>query len=89
MDRIRVPKDAPNGLTPAQKKALNDRQRAILEAVVLHGTVTSGWCRKAFGVTYDTANRDLLKMARIGLIRREGKGRGAHYVLSAVQGDAQ
>jgi hypothetical protein len=35
------------------------------ETQVVHrrqGAVTSGWCRKTFDVTYDSANRDLLDL---------------------------
>ena len=61
---------------------MNDRQRRILEYAVETGAVTSGWCREQFGVTYDTANRDLLAMIELGVLRREGKGRASHYVPS-------
>ena len=80
MNRIRVPEGISTELTPAQEEALNERQRRILEYAVETGAVTSGWCRKEFDVTYDTANRDLLAMMQLGLIRREGKGRGSRYV---------
>jgi uncharacterized protein len=45
--------------------------------------VTSGWCRKAFSVTYDTANRDLAELLGMGLVRRIGKGRSTRYVPRA------
>lgn len=58
---------------------INERQRAILEHVGRTGSVTSGWCRTTFGVTYDTANRDLNGMVEIGLLKRTGAGRSTAY----------
>ena len=46
------------------------------------GFVTSGWCRKTFNVTYDTANRDLLELGRLTLLKREGAGRTSRFVIA-------
>lgn len=81
LDRLRIPVGSGTGLLPAQEERLNARQLKILEEAVLRQSVTSGWCRKTFGVAYDTANRDLLEMVELGLLRREGKGRGTRFVL--------
>jgi len=43
--------------------------------------VTSGWCRKTFGVTYDTALRDLSALVEMGLLTRVGEGRTTRYEL--------
>jgi ATP-dependent DNA helicase RecG len=80
LDRLRVPVGIGTGLLPAQEERLNVRQLKILEEAVLQQSVTSGWCRKAFDISYDTANRDLLEMVDLGLLRREGKGRGTRFV---------
>lgn len=87
LDRLRVPASLGTGLLPALEERLNVRQLKILEAAVLHQSVTSGWCRKTFDVSYDTANRDLLEMVDLGLLRREGKGRGTRFVL--ITGEEQ
>jgi len=80
MERIRVPADVPTGLTPAQDEALNERQRRILEHAVETGAVTSGWCRDEFGVTYNTAYRDLSALVGEGLLIPQGEGRARRYV---------
>lgn len=47
--------------------------------------VTSGWCRKEFVVTYDTANRDLLELVESGLLVRVGKGRGTRFYFTQLR----
>jgi predicted HTH transcriptional regulator len=89
LDRLRVPVGIGTGLLPAQEERLNVRQLKILEEAVLQQSVTSGWCRKTFDVSYDTANRDLLEMVDLGLLRREGKGRGTRFVPVTEREQAQ
>ena len=43
--------------------------------------MTSGWCRKTFDVTYDTALRDLSTLVEMGLLARVGSGRTTRYEL--------
>ena len=43
--------------------------------------VTSGWCRKTFEVTYNTAYRDPSALAQRGLLVQVGKGRATRYQL--------
>ncbi|MDH3719027.1 MAG: DUF4062 domain-containing protein [Planctomycetota bacterium] len=81
LDRIRVPDDQVKPIVdPSVEQQMNDRQRQIVEELLREGSVTSGWCRKSLGVTYDTANRDLRKLMDWGVLRREGKGRATKYV---------
>ena len=75
-DRIKTPTTATGSITPAMEARLNERQKRIILHVQEYGEITSGWCRKEFGVTYDTANRDLLELVESGLLVRVGKGRG-------------
>jgi predicted HTH transcriptional regulator len=64
-DRLKVPEGIA-GLIPAAVEAqLNERQRKIVAQVLKKGSVTSGWCRKKFGITYDTANRDFLALMKL------------------------
>ena len=49
--------------------------------VLKKGSVTSGWRRKQFGITYDTANRDLLVLMKLGLLVRKGSGPGTLYEM--------
>jgi DeoR/GlpR family transcriptional regulator of sugar metabolism len=52
-----------------------------LAEVLKSGSVASGWLVKNMQVTYDTANRDLLALAELKILVRQGKGRAAKYVL--------
>ena len=83
-DRIRTPQDVSGPVTPAIEAALNDRQKKILRHVQKTGSVTSGWCRKSFGVALLTVQRDLAGLADLGLVERKGKGRGARYILKGA-----
>lgn len=78
-DRLRTPAHAPGFITPAIEAKLNERQKRIIKYAQEHGEVTSGWCRKEFGVTYDTANRDLLSLAEMRLMERIGRGRSTKF----------
>jgi predicted HTH transcriptional regulator len=80
-DRIKVPEGVVGLVTPAIEAQLNDRQRKILIEVQKTGSVTSGWCRKFFGVALLTVQRDLAGLIDLGLVERKGKGRGACYIL--------
>ena len=61
---------------------LNERQKLVIKHVIEQGDVTSGWCRKEFGITYDTANRDLLDLLETGLLVRLGRGRATRFELT-------
>ncbi len=78
-DRIRVTGKVAGPVTPAIEEQLNERQRRILLEVQKSGSVTSGWCRETFDVTYDTANRDLKSLMDLGLLERTGAGRSSAY----------
>lgn len=81
-DRIRTPANVPGAITPALEARLNERQKRIIRHVQEQGNVTSGWCRSEFGITYDTANRDLLELVEAGLLVRIGRGRGTRFELT-------
>ncbi|TLS68122.1 DUF4062 domain-containing protein [Mariprofundus erugo] len=83
LDRIRVTAQATSGLKPSIEAKLNDRQKSILEEIVANGSVSTGWCKKQFGVVQDTAVRDLKELVELELIEPRGAGRGRHYVLKA------
>jgi len=80
LDRIRVP-ETRLMVTPAIEAQLNERQRKALAEVLKSGSVASGWLVKNMQVTYDTANRDLLALAELKILVRNGKGRASKYVL--------
>ena len=62
---------------------LKRHKRQIMIRMRREGMVTSRWCRNTFGVSYDTANRDLIELIGMGLVVRVGKGRSTRYVLKA------
>jgi predicted HTH transcriptional regulator len=80
VDRIRVP-ETRLMVTPAIEAQLNERQRKALAEVLKSGSVASGWLVKNMQVTYDTANRDLLALAELKILVRNGKGRASKYIL--------
>ncbi len=84
-DRIKTPTTATGSITPAMEARLNERQKRIILHVQEYGEITSGWCRKEFGVTYDTANRDLLELVESGLLVRVGKGRGTRFHFTQLR----
>ncbi len=69
-------------MTPAIEARLNDRQKAILAHILEHGSVTSGWCRKEFGVAYLTVYRDLTALLELGIVQSIGRGRSTKYVMA-------
>jgi predicted HTH transcriptional regulator len=82
LKRLRVPESKLEEALPASiLETLNERQQKILKKVAVSGGVTSGWCRKVLGVTYDTANRDLLGFSKAGLLIGRGKGRASRFLL--------
>lgn len=83
-DRLISPTSATGPVTPAIEAQLNERQKQILIEVQKNGRVTSGWCRKKFGVTYNTTFRDLSSLVALKLLIQQGQGRGTRYTLPPV-----
>lgn len=82
MDRLRVRDEAQwKVVSPSVEQQLNVRQKKVVEQVLREGSVTSGWVRRQLKVAYDTANRDLLGLVRLGILVREGKGRSTRFLL--------
>jgi predicted HTH transcriptional regulator len=79
-DRIRTPSDAQGLIAPSIESKLNERQKKIMVQVQTEGTVTTAWVIDQLGVVKDTAGRDFALMVELGLLDREGSGRGVHYV---------
>jgi predicted HTH transcriptional regulator len=84
-ERLKVPEGAVGFITPAIEAQLNERQKKIMVQVQREGAVTSGWCRKTFDVTYDTANRDLLDLVERKLLIKAGQGRATHFRLKSSE----
>jgi predicted HTH transcriptional regulator len=81
-DRIKTPSEASGFITPAIEDQFNERQQKIVAQVLKKGSVTSGWCRTQFGITYDTANRDLLALMKLGILERKGSGPATRYEMA-------
>jgi len=81
-DRLRTPSDAKGLVPPSVEVQLNQRQKEIMIRVQQEGLETSGWCRKTFGVTYNTAYRDLSDIVVRGLLIQRGKGRATRYEIN-------
>ena len=62
--------------------ALTERQIKIIEHLQRNGRITTGDMAKMFGVTRQAALKELSKLVWLEVIKLEGKGRGAHYVLT-------
>jgi len=43
--------------------------------------LTSRLCQTAFAVTRDTTTRDFELLMKLGIVRRQGKGRSTSYIL--------
>ncbi|MEN9401447.1 MAG: DeoR-like helix-turn-helix domain [Verrucomicrobiota bacterium] len=57
----------------------NERQEEIVRIATGKGWVTSGEVVKKLGIVKDTAVRDLNDLIDMGLLRKEGTGRGTRY----------
>jgi len=67
---------------PSVETQLNDRQKQIMTQVQRVGKVTSGWCLDTFGVSYNTAYRDLSDLVARDLLVQRGKGRATRYEIN-------
>jgi ATP-dependent DNA helicase RecG len=85
IDRLRVP-ETRLLVTPTVEAQLNKRQKTIVAHVAGNGFVTSGWCRKQFGVAYLTVYRDLKGLVELGVLEAIGSGRSTRYVPKTDHG---
>jgi len=81
-DRLKTPPDTKGFVPPSVEAQLNERQKQIMIQVQKEGEVTSGWCRKAFEVSYNTTYRDLSNLVNKGLLIQRGQGRATRYELN-------
>ncbi len=80
LDRLRTPAVAIGGVPPSVEAQLTERQTAILEQAAKEGRISTSWVVKELGVVKDTAVRDLNGLCDLGLLSKQGSGRGVHYV---------
>lgn len=62
--------------------ALTERQMKIIEILQKNGKITAGDAAKVFKITRQAALKELNKLVKLEVIKLEGKGRGANYVLT-------
>ena len=78
-DRIRVTGKVSGPVTPAIEEKLTDRQKKILLEAYREGSVSSAWCRDRFGVTRETATKDLGALVKLRLLVKSGRGPATRY----------
>jgi len=61
--------------------ALTEKQMKIIEYIQRYGQMSSGDVAKMFTLTRQAALKELSKLVELEVIKLEGKGRGAHYVI--------
>lgn len=69
----------------ATRSWLQSRIPGIEAFIATHGALTNADYRSIFGVTRETAKRELRRLTEAGAIELLGQGRGAHYVLGSSQ----
>ncbi len=62
--------------------ALTERQMKIIEILQKNGKITAGDVAKMFKITRQASLKELTKLVKLEVIKLEGKGRGANYVLT-------
>lgn len=82
MERIRVP-GSQLQVTPAIEAQFNERQRQMVLLLIQGEQLTSRRCEKDFGVTRETTAQDFRLLVKLGVAKREGKGRSTRYVYGA------
>lgn len=70
-------------LEPIDDSRLSERQRAALDYVRQHGSITTGAYGKLFSLSRVQAFKDLASMAESGFLERFGEGRSTRYVLAS------
>ena len=79
IERLLVP-ESQLAVTPAIEAQLNERQKKLLMLLAAGEELTSRRCESEFSVTRDTATRDFKLLMKLGLARKEGRGRSTKYV---------
>ena len=83
IERIRVP-GSQLQVTPAIEAQFNERQRQMVLLLIQGEQLTSRRCEKDFGVTRETTAQDFRLLVKLGVAKREGKGRSTRYVYGTT-----
>ncbi|MBM4240879.1 MAG: winged helix-turn-helix transcriptional regulator [Euryarchaeota archaeon] len=62
--------------------ALNDRQMKIVEFIIREDKIKNRDIRNMFNLSHTSAQREISKLMELDVIKRKGKGRSVHYVLT-------
>lgn len=62
--------------------ALTERQMRIVEFINQNSKIAIGDISKMFKITRQAALKEVSKLVDLGVVKLQGKGRGAHYVLA-------
>lgn len=79
-----VPAAKPTAMPPSPEGRLTDLSRSQLRAIQFlrrEGKITNKDYRRLFRVSDKKAYNELAFLHKLGLIKREGRGRNTHYVL--------
>ena len=79
IDQLRVP-EIRLLVTPAVEAQLNERQKEMIKLLLQGEALTSRFCAERFNVTRDTVVRDFKILLKLGVAKKEGKGRSVQYV---------
>lgn len=61
--------------------ALTDRQMQIVERILEKGQITNREMREMFGLSDEGVRKEISKLIKMGVLKKEGKGRSLHYGL--------
>jgi Fic family protein len=62
--------------------SLNERQMKIVEKIISEGKITNKDIRDIFLISNTSAKKETANLEKLNVIKREGKGRNTHYVLT-------
>jgi predicted HTH transcriptional regulator len=62
--------------------ALNERQMKIVEFIIREDKIKNKDIREMFNLSHTSAQREISKLMELDVIKRKGKGRSVHYVLT-------
>lgn len=62
--------------------ALTDRQMKIVEKLVDKGAITNREIRNMFQLSDEAVRREISKLLKQGVLKKEGAGRSLHYILA-------
>jgi Fic family protein len=61
--------------------ALTERQMKIVEIIIDKGQITNREMRELFGLSDEGVRKEILKLVKLGVVKRKSKGRSISYIL--------